>query len=106
MNIREQLKAALSDPKIEGLNFLDKHDGVQIHSILRRYSGDFYISVWEYEQLCRMEYHLHSKEKGLEIKKLYDQQKRGGYPSLVGIYSRQDLETFLSTELDTPQTLY
>ncbi|MBI5797885.1 hypothetical protein HZA98_03195 [Candidatus Woesearchaeota archaeon] len=106
MNVREQLKCALLDPMVGGISIISSTNGSQVRNFLKQHPESFYLSEWEYELLCRMEYHIHSREKGLQLKALYDENKRGGYPSLVGIYSREELGSLISSDQDTLQMTY
>lgn len=104
MHIREILKGAVLDQKIEGLNFLNLNNKKQISQVLRNYPTASYISVWEYGiGKTWLEYHVHNEERGKELERLYNTKKRGGHPLLAGVYSREFLESASANESPSAQ---
>ena len=94
MSTLEIWKSALSDRRIH-IDYLDFEDKSLLDRILRANNrfGDFFVSEWEHPLLGgKLEYHLHTKKRGEELRTLYDQGRRCGNPSLLEVYSRVYIE--------------
>ncbi len=113
-NYLDIFKKALEAPKIEGLDLITHATAPNLVKLLENAPSHVCISEWRHGfGIVSYEYHIHTDESALQLRKAYEAGAKGGLPKLTALYSKKDLESLtqqyrapLVTSQDSQQTHY
>ncbi len=102
MTPREIYKKALIDPRLE-IELIAPAHYAELAKLLEKLPPTADISEWSHMHGAGYEYHYHINGVGSQLRKLIGDEKRGGNPKLVKIYSRRELETIIQENQTDPE---
>ncbi|MDD5331793.1 MAG: hypothetical protein PHE43_03150 [Candidatus Nanoarchaeia archaeon] len=95
LEILSILKKALNDEKlnIKDIDNLSGGDLSYLEKVVEELPNNGGVSEWQYGMgNLFFEYHLHTNGLVPKLKELYHRGKRGGHPTLLAVYSKEELK--------------
>lgn len=97
---RETFKKALEDVPLEIVVIAPKYYDI-LSRLIRSIPVDGYVSEWKHAMgEARYEYHIHGRETGENLKKLFEKNIHGGNPKLAHVYSHDDLVSLVQEKAE------